>query len=142
MFFFRIQLQANPSTDISFRVITNDGSDQNSQDLIALKKIISRQLPKMPKDYIVRLVFDRRHVSVVICKGVSIIGGICYRPYIEQRFGEIAFCAIDGTEQVRGYGTMLMNNTKNYAQKESESALYVAFHCSLLHLHFWHSYDS
>jgi histone acetyltransferase len=76
----------------------------------------------MPKEYIVRLVFDRRHVSMVICKNGGIIGGICYRPYPEQRFGEIAFCAISGTEQVRGYGTLLMNNVKNYAQRESKNS--------------------
>lgn len=105
---------------LTFRVISNDGSDANSEDLIALKNIISRQLPKMPKEYIVRLVFDRRHISMVICKNNVIIGGICYRPYPEQRFGEIAFCAISGTEQVRGYGTLLMNNLKNYAQQESK----------------------
>ena len=29
-----------------------------------------------------------------------------------QRFGEIAFCAITATEQVKGYGTRLMNHTK------------------------------
>ena len=30
-----------------------------------------------------------------------IIGGICYRPYYEQKFAEIAFLAISGTEQVK-----------------------------------------
>jgi histone acetyltransferase len=29
--------------------------------LIDLKNIFSRQLPKMPKEYIVKLVFDRNH---------------------------------------------------------------------------------
>jgi len=73
----------------------------------------------MPKEYIVRLVFDRRHISLAICNGKRIIGGICYRPYYEHRFGEIAFCAINGTEQVKGYGTMLMNRLKNHVQKDN-----------------------
>ena len=37
---------------------------------------------------------------------------------LPDRFGEIAFCAISASEQVRGYGTMLMNNLKIYTQKE------------------------
>jgi len=106
-----------PDSDVTFRVFINDGTDATNEALIALKNIFSRQLPKMPKEYIVRLVLDRRHVSMAICRGERIIGGICYRPYPEQRFGEIAFCAISGTEQVRGYGTMLMNHLKDYVQR-------------------------
>jgi len=33
-----------------------------------------------------------------------------------QRFGEIAFCAITADEQVKGYGTRLMNHLKQYAR--------------------------
>lgn len=72
----------------------------------------------MPREYIVRLVMDRRHVSMGLMRQGRIIGGICYRPYHEQRFGEIAFCAISGTEQVKGYGTLLMNFLKHHVQKE------------------------
>ena len=62
---------------------------------------VHTQLPKMPKEYIVRLVFDRRHRAIALCRGDLVIGGICYRPYPEQRFAEIAFCAITATEQVK-----------------------------------------
>jgi len=103
---------------VYFMSYTNDGKDKSSIALIALKNIFSRQLPKMPKEYIVRLVFDRRHISLAICRQGRIIGGICYRPYYEQRFGEIAFCAISGTEQVKGYGTLLMNYVKCHVQKD------------------------
>lgn len=74
----------------------------------------------MPKDYIVRLVFDKRHISLAIKSNEKIIGGICYRPYKDQRFGEIAFCAITASEQVRGYGTSLMNQLKVVAQRDSK----------------------
>jgi len=50
--------------------------------------------------YIVRLVMDRRHFSIAMIKGGVPIGGICYRPFYEQGFGEIAFCAVTATEQV------------------------------------------
>ena len=53
--------------------------------LIALKNIFSRQLPNMPKEYIARLVFDRRHRSVaVVRKDGSVVGGITYRPFHTQ----------------------------------------------------------
>jgi hypothetical protein len=42
---------------------------------VTRQNIFSRQLPKMPKDYIVRLVFDRRHISLAILRLGRIIGG-------------------------------------------------------------------
>ncbi len=82
--------------------------------LVGLKSIFSRQLPNMPREYIVRLVLDRRHrsVAVVRSKTKQVVGGITYRTFPEQRFGEIAFCAITSNEQVKGFGTRLMNYTK------------------------------
>jgi histone acetyltransferase len=88
--------------------------------LIALKNIFSKQLPKMPKEYIVRLVFDKRHISLAIKRNNRIIGGICYRGYTEQRFAEIAFCAVNSSEQVRGFGTKLMNQLKFVSQRTSK----------------------
>jgi histone acetyltransferase len=41
---------------------------------------------------------------------------------MEQRFGEIAFCAISGSEQVKGYGTLLLNHLKTHVQKDSKSS--------------------
>jgi len=117
----KLELPSDSSSyvNIVYSIYTNDGTNESNIALIALKNIFSRQLPKMPKEYIVRLVFDKRHYTLAIEKQLEnknkvIIGGICYRPYFPQRFGEIAFCAINGTEQVRGYGTMLMNQLKNY----------------------------
>ena len=66
----------------------------------------------MPKEYITRLVFDRKHRSMVAVKDSKVVGGICYRPFFVQRFAEIVFCAITSSEQVRGYGTRLMNHLK------------------------------
>ena len=45
--------------DLTFCVVTNDGCDQNSYLLVGLKMVVSSQLPRMPKEYIVRLIFDR-----------------------------------------------------------------------------------
>ena len=49
-------------------VVNNDGTQKNSIILGGLKVIFQKQLPKMPKDYIARLVFDRTHISMAIVK--------------------------------------------------------------------------
>jgi len=113
----------NPYANIRHVVVENDGKHENLVRLIGLKNLFAKQLPKMPKDYIVRLVFDRRHTSLAILsddpavKGTDeeIIGGICYRAYHDMRFAEIAFCAVNGNQQVKGYGTKLMCLFKQHA---------------------------
>ncbi len=55
----------------------------------------------MPREYIVRLVMDRRHRTLLALRDGRVVGAICYRPFFEQRFAEIAFCAVTSSEQVR-----------------------------------------
>ena len=75
---------------------------KNMKLLIDLKNIFARQLPKMPKEYIIKLIFDRKHEAMVILKNkTKIIGGICFRMFEEQKFAEIAFLAVTATEQVK-----------------------------------------
>ena len=97
---------------VQFKVICNDSQPQHMIWLTSVKNIFAQQLPKMPREYIVRLVFDRRHRTLVALKEGRVVGGICFRPFFEQRFAEIAFLAITSSEQVRGYGTRLMNHLK------------------------------
>ncbi|XP_044485552.1 histone acetyltransferase GCN5-like isoform X2 [Mangifera indica] len=101
---------------LKFVCLGNDGVDDHMVWLIGLKNIFARQLPNMPKEYIVRLVMDRSHKSVMVIRNNQVVGGITYRPYASQRFGEIAFCAITADEQVKGYGTRLMNHLKQHAR--------------------------
>ena len=145
---------------ISFPVVYNDGAPEHMVALIGLKNIFSAQLPKMPKEYIVRLVLDRNHRSMCIMKKGRVIGGIAFRPFLSQAFAEIvfwsdkrnsrrqsyfytewrsnqsltcavyffssssffvcspSFSAITSTEQVKGYGTRLMNQLKEHVKKE------------------------
>lgn len=52
---------------------------------MALKNIFSKQLPNMPREYIARLVLDRRHRSVAIVRrGRACVGGITYRAFHDQ----------------------------------------------------------
>ncbi|XP_021898004.1 histone acetyltransferase GCN5 isoform X2 [Carica papaya] len=101
---------------LKFACYSNDGIDEHMVWLIGLKNIFARQLPNMPKEYIVRLVMDRNHKSVMVIRRNQVVGGITYRPYHSQKFGEIAFCAITADEQVKGYGTRLMNHLKQHAR--------------------------
>ncbi|XP_074316784.1 histone acetyltransferase GCN5 isoform X2 [Silene latifolia] len=101
---------------LKFACFSNDGDDEHMIWLIGLKNIFARQLPNMPKEYIVRLVMDRNHKSVMVIRRGTVVGGITYRPYKSQKFGEIAFCAITADEQVKGYGTRLMNHLKEHAR--------------------------
>jgi histone acetyltransferase len=70
--------------------------------LIGLKNLFQRQLPKMPREYITRLVLDKNHISMAIVKrGWKVVGGICYRPFESRGFAEIVFCAVDSSEQIK-----------------------------------------
>lgn len=108
--------------EIEFRVVNNDGERDSTIILTGLKCIFQKQLPKMPKDYIARLVYDRTHVSIAIVKlpGVEVLGGITYRPFKGRQFAEIVFCAISSDQQVKGYGAHLMNHLKDYVKASSD----------------------
>ena len=56
---------------LQFKAIVNDGSATNLRFLCELKEIFGTQLPKMPKEYIVRLVFDKKHKSVCAIKKIA-----------------------------------------------------------------------
>ncbi len=119
--------------DISFHVVNNDGKPRSMIILTGLKCIFQKQLPKMPKDYIARLVYDRTHLSIAIVKRPplgsyadtsdlpgEVVGGITYRPFKGRQFAEIVFCAISSDQQVKGYGAHLMNHLKDYVKATSD----------------------
>ncbi|OAA48814.1 histone acetyltransferase GCN5 [Cordyceps fumosorosea ARSEF 2679] len=108
--------------EIEYRVVNNDGSRESIIILTGLKCLFQKQLPKMPKDYIARLVYDRNHLSMAIVKprpapsSLEVVGGICYRAFRRRRFAEVVFCAISSDQQVRGYGAHLMAHLKDYVR--------------------------
>ncbi|KAF2006672.1 histone acetyltransferase GCN5 [Amniculicola lignicola CBS 123094] len=107
--------------EIEFRVVNNDGRRDSSIILTGLKCIFQKQLPKMPKDYIARLVYDRTHMSIAIVKKpLEVVGGITYRPFKGRQFAEIVFCAISSDQQVKGYGAHLMSHLKDYVKATSD----------------------
>ena len=105
---------------IQFRVVTNDNKPDSLVILTGLKHIFMKQLPKMPREYITRLVMDRHHWSMAIVKrGLQVVGGITYRPFPHREFAEIVFCAISSTEQVKGYGSHLMKHLMDHNKNQS-----------------------
>ena len=106
----------NAYDKLKWVVVENDGTPGNMIKLVGLKSLFAKQLPKMPRAYIARLVFDKRHISLAILSedpavkdsDEEIIGGICFRPFEEMRFAEIAFCAVSATHQVKV--SMLLTN--------------------------------
>lgn len=106
--------------EIEFRVVNNDNERESTIILTGLKCIFQKQLPKMPKDYIARLVYDRTHLSIAIVKKpLEVVGGITYRPFDKGQFAEIVFCAISSDQQVKGYGAHLMSHLKDYVKATS-----------------------
>lgn len=113
---------------IEFRVVNNDNTRENLIVLTGLKNIFQKQLPKMPREYILRLVYDRSHLSMaVVRKPLTVVGGITYRPFNNRGFAEIVFCAISSTEQVRGYGAHLMNHLKDYVRGTSPIMYFLTY---------------
>lgn len=106
--------------EIELRVVNNDGTRESTIILTGLKNLFQKQLPKMPKDYIARLVYDRTHLSLAIVKmPLEVIGGITYREFRIRNFAEIVFCAVSSDQQVKGYGAHLMAHLKDYVKATS-----------------------
>lgn len=109
---------------IEFHVIANSIEPGNSSSkqtliwLVELQNVFSHQLPRMPREYITRLVFDPKHRTLALVKEGRVIGGVCFRMFPTQKFTEIVFCAVTSNEQVKGYGTHLMNHLKEYHIKQ------------------------
>lgn len=108
---------------IQFHIVSNTLSQPITKEcqiwLVGLLNMFSHQLPRMPKEYIARLVFDPKHKTLALVKDKRVIGGICFRLFPTQGFSEIVFCAVSSNEQVKGYGTHLMNHLKDYHVKHS-----------------------
>ncbi|EJP65839.1 Histone acetyltransferase GCN5 [Beauveria bassiana D1-5] len=114
--------------EIEFRVVNNDGGRESLIVLTGLKCLFQKQLPKMPKDYIARLVYDRTHLSIAIVKKpLEVVGGVTFRPFKGRRFAEIVFFAISTDQQVKGYGAHLMCHLKDYVKATSDVMYFLTY---------------
>lgn len=103
---------------LSYVVVTNDGTRDSLLLLTDLKSVIQHQLPKMPKEYITRLVLARNHYSMLLIRKDTnkCLGGVTFLPFAEKGFAEVVFLAIDGVKQTQGYGSRLMAYLKDYVR--------------------------
>lgn len=95
----------------------HNNSEADKQLLIHLndaKNVFSIQLPNMGSNYVTRLVFDFNAFTVIILHKGQVKAGICSRVFEEEKFIEIAFCAVDSTLQGGGYGRLAMNYLKSH----------------------------
>ncbi|KAJ3513715.1 hypothetical protein NLJ89_g2796 [Agrocybe chaxingu] len=98
--------------------VENDREPKSLIILTNLKTLFQKQLPKMPREYIARLVYDENSKSLAIVKrGLKVVGGICYRPFPHRGFAEIVFFATNSADQEKGYGGMLMDHFKAHIRK-------------------------
>ena len=82
--------------------VENDSAPRSLVILTGLKTLFQKQLPKMPREYIARLVFDSNSKCLAIIKrGYKVVGGICYRPFPQRGFAEIVFFATASVDQVK-----------------------------------------
>ena len=112
----KTQSFAEYEDNLEYRLITNDGTNQSLMWLTMARNIFHRELSQMPENYISKLVFNRYHKTVVLIKDGLVYGGICFRPFLDRDFAEIAFCAVSSAQQIRGFGAHLMAKVKTYLQ--------------------------
>lgn len=87
---------------IQVAAVENDKTPRSYFILTGLKTLFQKQLPKMPREYIARLVYDSNSKSLAIIKhGYKVVGGICYRPFPLRGFAEIVFFSTASVDQVK-----------------------------------------
>lgn len=114
----KLQHQLELSEKLRFLTVRNDGETESIERLLELKNIFGKQLPKMGKQYIARLVLDRQHESLACVYEDQVVGGITYRPHRTQAFAEVVFCAVSADHQMHGYGARIMNQLMEYVKHE------------------------
>ncbi|KAM0681675.1 histone acetyltransferase [Glugoides intestinalis] len=101
---------------LNIQVFSTSDHSTAYDTLLHIKHLFQRMLPKMPKDYILRQVFDEKHYCMTLNERIEnkedmfrIIGSVLFRPCFERNLVEIIFLAIDSEYHVSGYGTFLFN---------------------------------
>jgi N-acetylglutamate synthase-like GNAT family acetyltransferase len=99
--------------------VRNDGKSVTALRLRALAPIFAAQLPTMPREYVDALLFEPEHESLAVFDAVSdeIIGGVCSRPRLAQRFAEIALLVVTGSRQAQGVGSAIIGRLKQIGKE-------------------------
>ncbi|KAF9764314.1 Histone acetyltransferase GCN5 [Nosema granulosis] len=106
--------------NIKIRFVSPSDPTTDPNLLVKIKILFQKQLSKMPRGYILRQVFDKKHTNLVLLNSFdNIIGAICYRPFYHKYFIEIVFCAVDQNYQVKGIGSFMMDVLKENIKTET-----------------------
>ncbi|KAI5150471.1 histone acetyltransferase [Enteropsectra breve] len=105
------------------KVLSTFDSSIKYEELNPVKNIFQQMLPKMPKEYITRQVYDKRHFNLVLIEydasGTEIIvGAVCFRPFYENNLIEIVFFAVNSAFHISGFGTFLFNCLKEICKMQ------------------------
>lgn len=102
--------------NMNIQVLSSSDPSTSYESLLQIKYLFQKMLPKMPKDYILRQVFDEHHCCLTLNQPIEgrdnicrIVGAVCYRPCFGRNLIEIVFLAIDSDFHVSGYGTFLFD---------------------------------
>jgi N-acetylglutamate synthase-like GNAT family acetyltransferase len=96
------------------KVVNDTKSPAGWELLIGLKEVISKQLPEMPKYYIMRALFDGHHESLCVLKNGKVVGGCTFRPFAKQGFVEVVFLVVNPNTTNKGLGSLIMTEVKTF----------------------------
>lgn len=113
-----INMFKNSEIEISIHSTAFSWSPSELKNIFLFRNIIQKQLPKMPKEYIFKVLMSEVHRNIMIFYKKVLIGGLCYRPFFDQGFAEIVFLAVDADKQIQGFGSFLMDFYKEHFKLE------------------------
>lgn len=91
------------------------------EDILLFKEILQKQLPRMPREYIFKQIFNEKHNNILCFLKDRMIGGVCYRSFYEKNFIEIVFLAVESDVQVTGHGSMIIDILKEHIKREIQN---------------------
>lgn len=118
---------------LNIQILSTANKNTSFETLLQIKYLFQKMLPKMPRDYIIRQVYNEEHICVTLNELIEgkenvyrIIGSVCYHPCFERKLVEIVFFAIDSDFHINGYGTFLFNCFKEITKVQY--LLYLKIH--------------
>ncbi|KAJ5079127.1 hypothetical protein M0811_14603 [Anaeramoeba ignava] len=72
----------------------------------------------MERDYIAKVLFNPVTKSIIMIQDKKVIGGVSFRPFLEQKFAEIVFLAVSSKSQNKGLGRTILAHLKTYCRSE------------------------
>lgn len=113
---------------IQITPVENNGQPRSLVILTGLKTLFQKQLPKMPREYIARLVYDSNSRGLAIIKrGYKVVGGICFRPFPHRGFAEIVFFATASVDQIKVAIVLSLNRLRvlTWLFRDMEACLWI-----------------